>query len=178
MKKLLIDILIVTASVILAIYLSYSGGLQYLFDLVGDNLVIASVLTGLFFTSFFTTPLAIAMFANIAHQGNIFLIALLGGLGAVVGDSILFFFVRDRVVKDSAFLMSGPRWKRILRIFKKRRFRRILPIVGAIIIASPLPDELGLALLGVSTLSRPQFFLLSFAMNSLGIFIILLVAQI
>jgi hypothetical protein len=50
--------------------------------------------------------------------------------------------------------------------------------VGAIIIASPLPDELGLALLGVSTLSRPQFFLLSFAMNSLGIFIILLVAQI
>ncbi len=178
MKKLLVDVVIISLSIYAAIYLSRSGGLQYLFDLVGDNLVVASLLTGLFFTSFFTTPLAIAMFANIAHEGNIFLIALLGGAGAVVGDSLLFFFVRDRIVKDSSFLMSGPRWKRILKIFKKRRFRRILPVVGAIIIASPLPDELGLALLGVSTLSRTQFFLLSYSMNTLGIFIILLLAQI
>lgn len=178
MKKLLVDIIIISLSIYAAIYLSHSGALQYLFDLVGDNLVVASLLTGLFFTSFFTTPLAIVMFVNLAHEGNIFLIALLGGAGAVMGDSLLFFFVRDRVVKDSAFLMSGPRWKRVLKIFKKRRFRRILPVVGALIIASPFPDELGLALLGVSTLNRAQFFLLSFAMNSIGIFIILLLVRI
>jgi hypothetical protein len=177
MRKILIDLLVITASIYLAIYLSHSGSLNYLFDLLGDNIVLVSLLAGMFFTSFFTTPIAIAVFITLASQGNLLLIAALGGLGAVVGDSLLFFFVRERVAKDASAVMTGPRWKRVLRILKKRRFRRILPIIGAIIIASPFPDEIGLALIGVSTLTRKQFLLLSFTMNSLGILVILLLAS-
>lgn len=176
MRKFIVDIIIISISVYLAIYLAGSGGLQSLFDIVGDNVVFASILTGMFFTSFFTTPLAIAMFVNLAGEGNIFYVALLGGAGAVLGDSILFLFVRDRVAKDASALMTGPRWKRILKILKRRRYRRILPVLGALIIASPFPDELGLALLGVSTLTRTQFFFLSFVMNTIGIFVILFIA--
>lgn len=173
MKKLIIDILIITASVYLAVYLVHSGVINQLVDLAGDDVLLISLIAGIFFTSFFTTAPAIAVFSDLAGQGNPFLIAVVGGVGAVLGDSLLFFFVREKVAKDASALMTGPRWKRVLRVLKRRRFRRILPLMGALIIASPFPDEIGLALIGVSTLSRAQFFLLSYVMNTLGILAIL-----
>jgi len=177
MKKLIIDICIISVSVYAAIYLASSGAIQGLVDSAGDNILLVSFIAGLFFTSFFTTPPAIAVFASLAGQGNMFVIAAIGGLGAVLGDSFLFFFVRERISKDASMLMTGPRWKRILRVLKKRRFRRILPVVGALIIASPFPDEIGLALIGVSTMSRRNFLLLSYCMNTLGILLVLLAAH-
>lgn len=177
MKNLLIDLFVITASIYLAIYLAHSGAIHWLLELAGDNVLLISLIAGIFFTSFFTTPPAIAVFAGLAGHGNIFLIAAIGGLGAVLGDSLLFFFVRERVAKDASALMTGPRLKRVLRVLKKRRFRRILPVIGALIIASPFPDEIGLALIGVSTLSRPQFLLLSYCMNTIGILAILLLSS-
>lgn len=176
MRKILVDILVITASIYLAIYLAHSGFIATLVALAGNNILLVSLVTGFFFTSFFTTPPAIAIFTGLAGQENIFLVASLGGLGAVLGDSLLFLFVRDRVAKDASALMTGPKWKRVLRVLKRRHFRRILPVMGALIIASPLPDEIGLALIGVSRLTRPQFFVLSYCMNTLGIFVILLLA--
>ena len=98
-------------------------------------------------------------------------------MGSVVGDFLIFMFVRARIARDAEFLLRGPRAMRILHIFKHRRFRRVLPWVGALIIASPFPDELGLALLGLSKLSNRYFFVISYAMNFLGIALIGLVAR-
>lgn len=47
----------------------------------------------------------------------------------------------------------------------------IMPI-GAIIIASPFPDELGVSLIGLSKLSTGKFILLSYILNSIGIFLV------
>ncbi len=176
MKKLFIDIGIITLSICAAVYLVRSGTIEAWFGLLGDNIVLESFVSGIFFTSVFTTAIAIAMFGSLANEGNIFLIAAIGGLGAVVGDFVLFWFVRHRVAKDASALMKGPRWRRALRVLRQRRFRRILPVIGALIIASPFPDEIGLALIGVSAISPKGFFLLSYSMNTLGIFIILLIA--
>ncbi len=177
MKKLIIDILIISASIYLAIFLLHAGAVNTLLALAGDNVLLVSLVAGIFFTSFFTTAPAIAVLVELSGKGNLFLIALIGGLGAVIGDSFIYFFVRERVAKDASALMSGPRWKRVLRVLHKRRYRRILPVLGALIIASPLPDEIGLALIGVSNIKRSTFFLLAFTMNTLGIFFILLAAR-
>jgi hypothetical protein len=173
MKKLIIDILIISASVYLAIYLVHSGLIVRLVEAAGNIVLLVALIAGFFFTSFFTTPIAIAIFSSLAGQGNVFLIAAVGGLGALLGDSFLFFFVRERVAKDASSLMRGSRLSRVMKVLKKRRFRRILPFIGALIIASPFPDEIGLALIGVSKLRRSQFFLLSYSMNMLGILAIL-----
>lgn len=144
---------------------------------VGDGVVFASFVAGLFFTSFFTTPPAIVVLGELAQEGNLFLVAGVGALGAVIGDYILFMFVRDRVAADASELLSGPRLKRFMRIMKRSHFRRVLPVVGALIIASPLPDELGLALLGISKMRTRSFFILSFCMNALGIMLVGLAAR-
>lgn len=176
MKKLLIDVVLITLSVYLAIYLAQSGAIAWLVALAGNNILLVSLIAGLFFTSFFTTPPAIAVFSGLAHSGNPLLIALVGALGSVAGDSFLFFFVRERVAKDASYLMSGKRFKRALKLLKHKRFQRILPVIGALVIASPLPDELGLALIGVSSMRRRSFLLLSYSMNALGILAILLLS--
>jgi hypothetical protein len=48
-------------------------------------------------------------------------------------------------------------------------FRWIAFVLGAVIIASPLPDELGIAILGFARLGSNLFVPLSFVSNFLGL---------
>lgn len=144
------------------------AALQY----TGDGVLWASLIAGAFFTSVVTTAPAIAVLGELSQEGNMYAVALVGAFGAVLGDFIIFLFVRDRITRDATFMLRGPRIMRVLHIFKHRHFRRVLPIVGALIIASPLPDELGLALLGLSKINNRYFFVISYTMNALGILLI------
>ena len=175
--RLLQDALLIAASVWAAWAIVHFEFVHYALAQAGDGVLYASFLAGLFFTSLLTTAPAIAVLGELAQEGNLLLIALVGALGSVVGDFLIFMFVRDRIARDAEFLLRGPRAMRILHIFKHRRFRRILPWVGALIIASPLPDELGLALLGLSKLSNRYFFVIAYTMNFAGIILIGLVAR-
>jgi hypothetical protein len=172
MKKVLIDIFLITLSIAAAIYIVQSGAVHAAISWAGDGVLMASLVAGLFFTSFFTTAPAIAVFVELSQEGNIFLIAPIGGLGAMLGDYLLFSLVRDHIAKDAGALLRGKRWRALRRIFKNRLMQRILPVVGAIIVASPFPDEIGLALMGISKLTTGRFLLISYVMNTLGILII------
>jgi len=172
MKKIFIDICLIAASVVAAVYIVQSGLVHTILAWAGDGIVLASFVAGFFFTSFFTTAPAIAIFAELSQEGSIFIIAPMGGLGAMLGDYLLFLLVRDHVAKDAGALLKGKRWRTLRRIFKNRLMHRVLPVLGAIIIASPLPDEIGLALMGISKLTVPHFLLISYVMNTLGILII------
>jgi uncharacterized membrane protein YdjX (TVP38/TMEM64 family) len=176
-KKLLFDAIIIAASIILAIYLLEIGAVDTLVSLAGGNVLLVGLLAGIFFTSVLTTAPALVILSELAGEGNIILIALIGGLGAVIGDFVIFSFVRDRVAKDAGELLRGPNWRRFMRFMRRRHFMRLLPILGAIIIASPFPDEIGLALMGVTKMKTRTFVLISYSLNTVGIFIVLLVAS-
>ncbi|OGG78335.1 hypothetical protein A3A36_01445 [Candidatus Kaiserbacteria bacterium RIFCSPLOWO2_01_FULL_52_12b] len=57
----------------------------------------------------------------------------------------------------------------MVSIFRPRLFKWLIPFVGALIIASPLPDEAGLAMMGLSKMKTSVFIPISFALNFLGI---------
>lgn len=61
-------------------------------------------------------------------------------------------------------------------LFKTPYFSWLLPVIGAAVIASPLPDEAGVSLLGLSKIRKWQFFAITFALNAVGIFLIVSVA--
>lgn len=136
-----------------------------------------SLVAGVFFTSLITTAPAIAVLGELSIGSNLFTIALVGALGAVAGDYLIFAFVRDRVSNDATYLLRGPRFRRMFHVFSQPHFRRVLPFVGALIIASPFPDELGLVLLGFARIDRRYFFAISYSMNFFGILLIGLVAR-
>ncbi len=54
-------------------------------------------------------------------------------------------------------------------IFKSRLIRLAAAIIGFFIIASPFPDEIGIALLGITNLDIKKFLPISFILNSFGI---------
>ena len=176
-RHLIEDLILVLVALVAAWAIVRFGLVHALLAQMGDGVWATSFVAVMFFTSLVTTPPAIAVLGGLAQEGNMVLVALLGGLGAVVGDYILFAFVRDRVSADAAYLLRGPKVRRALHVFKNRHFRRVLPIVGALIIASPLPDELGLTLLGLSHLRTKTFFFVSFTMNALGILAVGLIAR-
>lgn len=175
--RLLQDALAIAASVWAAWAIVHFDFVQAVLAQAGDGVVWVSLVAGIFFTSLITTAPAIAVLGELSITANLFIVALVGALGAVVGDYLIFVFVRDRVSQDAAYLLRGPRFRRMFLVFRRPHFRRVLPIAGALIIASPLPDELGLALLGFSRIDRRYFFAISYAMNFIGILSIGLVAR-
>lgn len=176
-KHLLQDTVIVGLSLALAWVIVHYNLVHIALDYTGDGILWASLIAGAFFTSVVTTAPAIAVLGELSIEGNLYAVAFVGAFGAVLGDFIIFTFVRDRISKDAAFMLRGPRVMRVLHIFKHRHFRRVLPIIGALIIASPFPDELGLALLGLSKLNNRYFFVIAYVMNAFGIVLIGLAAR-
>ena len=89
------------------------------------------------------------------------------------GDLLLFLFIKDVFARDvREFLSTHKRKARFFSYFHFGFFKWLLPLIGALIIVSPLPDELGLTLLGLSK-ERVIFILpLTFLLNFVSILLI------
>jgi len=172
------DISIILLSVLVATLLVRTNVLTNILASTGDTGIWGAFVAGMFFTSIFTTAPAMAALGVIMLTQNIVLTALVGAAGSMVGDLIIFRFVRDRFSEHvSEIMMHESIWRRFHLLFKRRFFRWITFLVGGFILASPLPDELGVAVLGFSKMQVKYFALLSFAFNFLGIVAIGLVAR-
>jgi uncharacterized membrane protein YdjX (TVP38/TMEM64 family) len=170
---------IIILSIITTIALVKTGALTALLDHSKNFQIFGAFMSGLFFTSVFTTAPAIAAFAHFGAEHAPLWLAVLGAAGALIGDLILFFFIRDSIAEDIAYILErrGGFHLHLFHIGKTRLSRWLLPALGALIIASPLPDELGIALMGFSKLSKGRFVLISFSFNLLGILIFMLLGR-
>ena len=134
---------------------------------------IGTFLVGIFFAYSYTAAPATALFLILAKEQNIFISGLIGGLGALVGDLIIFSFISISFKDEIRKLAHEKIVVYLDHTFPYRIKKYIIPIFAGFIIASPLPDELGIALLAISQhISIKIFALLSFALNTLGIFAI------
>ncbi len=172
------DLLIIGLSIGAAIALVKSELIAHLLTSTKELEFIGSFIAGIFFTSVFTTVPAIVALGEIAQNSSLLATAVLGGMGAVVGDLLIFRFVRDRFsqhlleivgIKGGARKMQG--------LFQRGPLRWVTFLLGGLIIASPLPDELGITLLGFSKMKLSWFIPLAFVFNSIGIFLIGLAAR-
>jgi hypothetical protein len=175
---LLQDIVIIVLSVFVAVILIKTEALAKILTSTKELELIGSFVAGIFFTSVFTVAPAAVTLGEIAQANSIILTAVFGAMGAIVGDLIIFRFVRDRFSKHLIELIKHRgAGKRIKALFKLRFFRWLTFFIGGLIIASPLPDELGISLLGFSKMKTLWFIPLSFTFNFIGIFLIGLVVK-
>lgn len=172
------DIGIVVLSILVAFILVRTDALVNVLTATKELEFIGSFIAGLFFTSIFTTAPAIVTLGEIAQESTILGTALLGALGAVVGDLIIFRFVEDRLSEHFIELLKEEgMWRRTKKLFKNKMLRWVTFLAGGLILASPLPDELGIALLGASQLKTGRFIALSFVFNFIGIVVIGILAR-
>ena len=134
---------------------------------------------GMLFTYGFTSAPATAIFLILAQHQNIYIASLIGGLGALIGDLFIFSFIRSSFTNEIRKLSR----ERIVKYFNGRLPGRLkeylLPVAAGFIIASPLPDEIGVTLLAASkVISTKIFSVVSYLLNTAGIFVILYIGKI
>jgi uncharacterized membrane protein YdjX (TVP38/TMEM64 family) len=136
-------------------------------------------IAGMLFTFGFTTPFAIGFFI-ILDPINPFLTAIIGGLGALLGDLLIFSVIRFTFI-DEFKRLEKTRVIRGIRNEIKMHFSHkarlyILYALAGILIASPLPDEAGVIMLaGLTHIKVSKMAIISFIFNTIGILIMCLI---
>ncbi|HEU0080836.1 MAG TPA: hypothetical protein VFQ72_02335 [Candidatus Paceibacterota bacterium] len=176
-RRIAVDGAIILASVVAAVALARSPLVDALFAAVSGQYILAALVAGALFTSSFTTAPAIVFLSKLLVAFPPLHIAAAAAVGALAGDLVLFLFVKSHVAEDISYLLSRSNSRRALRALRLHSVRWLMTAVGALVIASPLPDELGLALMGVSKISTWKFCLLSLTFNFLGVLLIAFVAR-
>lgn len=127
-------------------------------------------LTGFFIVSTFTVVPATLLLSEMSKVYGYWETVILATLGAILGDFIIFRFIRDTVMAELGPLLDTvSKEKHIYKLFHSPLFGWLTPVVGAAIIASPLPDEIGLSVLGISKMSNRKFLILVSALDFIGI---------
>ena len=170
------DVLLILLSVLVAVAVSKNGLLSQVLQVSAEIEFVGALMAGILFTSLFTTPLAIAIFLSLAPEMNFIAMVSVGALGALIGDLFLFGLIRHTFAADMEYLLNRRSYRRYAALLHRRMFRWLIPFVGALIIASPLPDELGIGLMGVSNMKVSTLAAISFVMNAVGIALVSLAA--
>jgi len=144
-------------------FLLHLGALEYL----------GAFLAGIMFTSTFTVALSMVILLILAENLNPIHIGIIAGVGAVLGDLLIFRFVRDNLYNEIKDVYNNFGGNHLRRVLHTKYFSWTLPVIGAALIASPLPDEIGISLMGIAKMKTYQFVILSFLLNSVGIFLVI-----
>lgn len=172
------DALIIAFSVGIAAVLVKTQAISSLLATTEEFGIFSSFIAGLFFTSIFTTAPAIVALGELSQGGALISVAFFGACGAVLGDLVLFMFIRDRFSDHVAELFRHKKEGKKIRIKNHLHlFRWASFFVGGLIIASPLPDELGISFLGFSKMNLRWFIPISFIFNFAGIVLIGIIAN-
>lgn len=171
-KKLLFKTAVFIFSLSLAWWLVKSGFLADFVAVILPVKLLAEFTAGIFYTSFLTAPISFAMLIVLAGENNPVLTAVIAGFGAVLGDFLIVKFFREKFLSDMKVFSKQLPVERIGSFLRKLRLDFLIPLTGAVIIASPIPDEIGLMMLGVTHLSYRQIAVLTYFLNTAGILII------
>jgi uncharacterized membrane protein YdjX (TVP38/TMEM64 family) len=127
-------------------------------------------LTGFFIVSTFTIVPATLLLAEVAQTYGYWETVALATAGAILGDFVIFRFIRDTISEELRPIFAAiSKEKQFRKIFRSPFFGWAAPVIGAAIVASPLPDELGLGLLGASRMSNKRFIMLVSVIDFIGI---------
>ncbi len=172
------NLVFIFLSTALAIYMLKSPEAANLIEHSGNMGYLGAFIAGLFFSSFFTVPIAAVALMLLGKTLDPLLIAVIGAFGAMIADFLMFRLVRKSIDNLSQEMME-------LKIFIERHNsvhfnpkNRILhelkihmaPILAGLIIASPLPDELAIGILGAAHYDKNKMLLLSYVANFIGVF--------
>lgn len=172
-------------------YLSFMGGGIIVAILLGANQdfhnwvislgtweYLGAFVAGMLFVSSFTVAASVVVIGILSDNINPLVLGVVGGFGAMIGDLLILRYIKDHLTDELKMLFGKEGTSYVRSVIHSKYISWTLPIIGAFIIASPLPDELGVSLLGLSDISQKKFMLISYVSNFLGILAIASVAKV
>lgn len=166
------NFIVLVVSVVLAVVFVRSGLVENLLLYIHDFYIVGALIAGFLLAFVLTVGPAAATLIGIAENVPVVVIALVGALGSVMANLVLFQFVKKEISDDFVAYFESTRMKPLAEFLKLQAVRWILPVIGAIIVASPLPDEIGLAMIGVSKIKTIIFVPVMYLLHFFGILVI------
>jgi uncharacterized membrane protein YdjX (TVP38/TMEM64 family) len=175
-------LLLLIFSIIIAIILFYSGkNYTPVHNSILSLGYVGSFFIGLFYAYGFTAPSATAILLILAKEQSIILTGLIAGLGAILSDLLIFLFIRysfsdeiDKLEKEKIIKYLEKEERIIFGHYRKY----VLPVFAGFLIASPLPSEIGIALIAtLKKVSIKRFIILAYLLHTFGILLILLIGN-
>mgnify|MGYP000719334635 CR=1 FL=1 len=125
---------------------------------------LGAFILGILFVSSITVGLAGVLIFDLGLQLNSFWVAIFASLGAALGDYLIVKFVSTHIHKHNLFGI-----KNLTRKMKKAGLGWVVPLLGAFLLMSPLPDEAAVTMLGVHKLNTKKFLVVVFTLNFISI---------
>jgi hypothetical protein len=150
-------------------YLMSTGLLSTFLGYLGEYRGLSALFGGFMFASIITVPLSIATIITLVKTVDPLTLALVGGLGAMIMDLIMFkasiHTINEIEKKLKSYKITVPK-------INPKIANVLVPIVAGFIILSPFPDEIAVALLGSIKYNLKHFVIISYLFNAIGIFLV------
>ena len=164
--------------IILAYFLFSNPSTQAYVSHLGNYGYPGVFIAGMLFAFGFTAPFAVGFFISL-NPSNIWIAGIIGGLGVLMSDLIIFSTIKVSFGDEFKRLRNLKAFVRITRLIERNINKKIriylMYSFAGILIASPLPDEAGVTMLaGLTKISVKSLALISFILNTLGIIILLM----
>ncbi len=167
------NITLALTGVVIAILLSRVEALHAFLLHLGNFSYLGAFVAGMLFVSTFTVATGAVIILILAQTMSPVSLGLVAGLGGAFGDFIIFRFIKNSLTRELGDIYSRiDNGNHLIKLLHSKYFSWTLPVIGAIIIASPFPDEIGVSLMGISRMKTYQFLIVAFILDTVGIFLV------
>lgn len=158
---------------------------------------LSAFLAGMMFVSIFTVTTGALILLVLAEQLPLIPLGLIAGGGAILGDFLIFKFVRDGLAGELALVKENIKdeieevdfideslHSKTARHLKKnfkallhtQYFSWIMPAMGLAILTSPFPDEMGVGLMGISKIKPYHLLMILAIIKPVSVFLVITAA--
>lgn len=139
-------------------------------NLAKANHVIFSAIAGALYSFSFTAAFAVVLFSNLTlTQSEVVPLSIIAATGGLVMDLTLLRFIKGFMAEE----LTGHAKRVVERFTNHKPVRLMLQVIGALVIMSPFPEELGLTLLGISHLSFWRILSITYILDIIGAYLLI-----
>ncbi|MFA6185399.1 MAG: hypothetical protein WCT51_02835 [Candidatus Shapirobacteria bacterium] len=135
---------------------------------LGQYSYISAIIAGAMFVCTFTVATGGLIILTLAKTLNPTELIFFGMVGAVIFDMFVFKSIKNTVDQKIKEVFKNHQFSYFKKILHTKYFAWMEPLIGILVFISPLPDELGISLLGLSKLKAYQFLFISILNHSIG----------
>jgi len=135
-------------------------------------------LAGFFYVYGLTSVPATAILLVLSKDENFLLAVLAASLGALLADLLLFFFIRYEFKDEIEKLPTKKFFKSKDGSLLHKIERLIYLIIAAAIISSPLPTEIGIAMMAsIKKMSTKKFAIIAYVLHTIALIVIIMASK-
>lgn len=175
-RHLLRDIIIIAGSIVIAVVFAESEAIHEVVK-SSESIIVPSIIAGGFFTSVFTVAPATISLIALSEKASAFQVAALGAVGGMIVDYLIASFVRKDISQDLSGIANLTFRQHFIKAFHFGFLKWIAFGLGLFLIVTPLPDEFGLTLIGLSKVRSWMLPMLFYVAHFVGIYALVSIIQ-